>query len=289
MLITGRDIVTRIAAADEKRIRTELAGNLCRCTGYVGVVNAIQRVMRELPVEARLRLPAAAPAASRDMTPFRAFEARLDTAQPVLSSALTARDPSLGKGWLRIDDEFTVAAPRAVVWDILSEFPRVVRSMPGAELLSSDRRNLTGNVRIVFGPIRASFSGTATLEQDAANFAGIVRGGGNDVRGGSRANGQVTYRLLEEAGGTSTRVEVSLQLQLQGPLAQFARTGLVKDFASRMIAQFSRNLAADLSGGQAPAQGDTAPIKAGTLLWSMLWGWLSGRWSRGRRTPWTKS
>jgi aerobic carbon-monoxide dehydrogenase small subunit len=45
MLITARDIVTRLPGADEARIRKELSGNLCRCTGYVGIVRAIQRVL----------------------------------------------------------------------------------------------------------------------------------------------------------------------------------------------------------------------------------------------------
>jgi aerobic carbon-monoxide dehydrogenase small subunit len=45
MLITARDIVTRLPDADEARIRKELSGNLCRCTGYVGIVRAIQRVL----------------------------------------------------------------------------------------------------------------------------------------------------------------------------------------------------------------------------------------------------
>jgi aerobic carbon-monoxide dehydrogenase small subunit len=47
MLMTARDIVTRLPSADEARIREELAGNLCRCTGYQGIVKAIQRVLRE--------------------------------------------------------------------------------------------------------------------------------------------------------------------------------------------------------------------------------------------------
>jgi carbon-monoxide dehydrogenase small subunit len=46
MLVTARDIVTRLPDADETRIRKELAGNLCRCTGYMGIVAAIQRVLR---------------------------------------------------------------------------------------------------------------------------------------------------------------------------------------------------------------------------------------------------
>ena len=45
MLITARDIVTRLPDADEKRVRLELAGNLCRCTGYVGIVRAILAVL----------------------------------------------------------------------------------------------------------------------------------------------------------------------------------------------------------------------------------------------------
>jgi len=46
MLVTARDIVTRLPDADEARIRLELSGNLCRCTGYVGIVNAIQCVLK---------------------------------------------------------------------------------------------------------------------------------------------------------------------------------------------------------------------------------------------------
>jgi carbon-monoxide dehydrogenase small subunit len=45
MLVTARDIVTRLPEADEARIRKELSGNLCRCTGYMGIVRAIQRVL----------------------------------------------------------------------------------------------------------------------------------------------------------------------------------------------------------------------------------------------------
>ena len=45
MLMTARDIVVRLPAANETEIRMELAGNLCRCTGYVGIVRAIEHVL----------------------------------------------------------------------------------------------------------------------------------------------------------------------------------------------------------------------------------------------------
>ena len=47
MLVTAYDITKRIPDADEARIRVELAGNLCRCTGYRGIVNAIKGVLKD--------------------------------------------------------------------------------------------------------------------------------------------------------------------------------------------------------------------------------------------------
>jgi aerobic carbon-monoxide dehydrogenase small subunit len=45
MLATARDIVLRLPLADDARVRRELAGNLCRCTGYVGIVRALRKVL----------------------------------------------------------------------------------------------------------------------------------------------------------------------------------------------------------------------------------------------------
>jgi aerobic carbon-monoxide dehydrogenase small subunit len=41
MLITAFDLIRRGCARSEREIRTELAGNLCRCTGYTNIVTAI--------------------------------------------------------------------------------------------------------------------------------------------------------------------------------------------------------------------------------------------------------
>ena len=46
MLITARDVLTRLPDADRDRIRLELSGNLCRCTGYLGIVGAIETALR---------------------------------------------------------------------------------------------------------------------------------------------------------------------------------------------------------------------------------------------------
>jgi carbon-monoxide dehydrogenase small subunit len=41
MVMQGIDIVRRGCARDEATVRHELEGNLCRCTGYQGIVDAI--------------------------------------------------------------------------------------------------------------------------------------------------------------------------------------------------------------------------------------------------------
>lgn len=44
MLMTAYDVTTRFERLDENAIRREMSGNLCRCTGYQGIVRAIQNV-----------------------------------------------------------------------------------------------------------------------------------------------------------------------------------------------------------------------------------------------------
>jgi carbon-monoxide dehydrogenase small subunit len=47
MLLFAYDFVRRTQHDDEQHIRRELRGNLCRCTGYAGIVRAIRRIIRE--------------------------------------------------------------------------------------------------------------------------------------------------------------------------------------------------------------------------------------------------
>lgn len=48
MLVTGVDVLDRIPDLTEERAREELAGNICRCTGYVGIVRAYLAASRQL-------------------------------------------------------------------------------------------------------------------------------------------------------------------------------------------------------------------------------------------------
>jgi len=48
MIMTAVDMIRRIPNLDEKTIRRELEGNLCRCTGYQNIVKAIEAASKEM-------------------------------------------------------------------------------------------------------------------------------------------------------------------------------------------------------------------------------------------------
>jgi aerobic carbon-monoxide dehydrogenase small subunit len=84
-----------------------------------------------------------------------------------------------------------------------------------------------------------------------------------------------------EAPGTA-RVELAIGYALKGALAQFGRPSLVQNLAGRMIAEFSRNLEARLSGGS--SEGSPKAINLPRLVLNALgarfvsWArWLVGR------------
>jgi carbon-monoxide dehydrogenase small subunit len=49
MLMTAAAYLRRDGAPDAREIRRELAGNLCRCTGYQHIVRAVQKAVRSRP------------------------------------------------------------------------------------------------------------------------------------------------------------------------------------------------------------------------------------------------
>ena len=278
MLIAARDLVLRVPDADEKRVRVEMSGNLCRCTGYRGIVRAILSVIAlRRPANEAVTAPAAAPAAEA-FTRFAAAApgaASAPAAAPettlVAAMALAAAQKKPGTV---IEDEFTVEHPMARVWEIFADMPAVAACLPGADISEHTPTSLTGSIATKFGPMRAAFAGSAALERNEAEKRGVIRGNGTDNLSGSRARGDISYQLFD-AGDGRTRVAVAIDYSLQGPLAQFSRGGLVKEFVKKMVADFAANLNARLAvpaGTAPPAQAPVAQVDAGGVFWRWLWG-----------------
>ena len=308
MLITARDIVLRLPDADEARVRKELAGNLCRCTGYVGIVRAIQNVLAERkgthaavfpssqpgrhpPPAALPQLTQIPPAGSAVPLTGR-IEERLSRVQPQEDVARGAgtEDPSpsraqpkvregpalgaAGKPQTTLRQSFAIAHRRDVVWDFFGRLDEVTLCLPGASLVgtpASDR--VQTRLRVRAGPIVAEFEGAVHAVRDPATYSGTIAGSAEDQRSRSRTQGAIRYFLTEEGSGASTRVDLDIGYTLTGPLAQFSRSNIARDIADRMTAMFADNLEARLNLGDGTAVGTGAhrprDLSAGSLFFSV--------------------
>jgi carbon-monoxide dehydrogenase small subunit len=264
MLIASRDIVQRIPNADERRIRIELSGNLCRCTGYRGIVNAVRNVVegwRTQPAAAETER-AAAPAA-----PLTVFvPTNIDASAASVSLASTPEESR--QGWSRFEESFVIRKPPSTVWNAFADIPAVAACLPGAALTEYDAHAVKGKMSVKLGPIFAAFAGSAVIERDDAALRGVIRGAGSDRGTGSRTRGEVSYSLKQEYDGQQTRVILSVEYSLQGALAQFSRSGIAQDLGRRLVADFAANLNARLTG-QPQNKRSAAPLNIGRFL--RLW------------------
>ncbi|TQF42740.1 carbon monoxide dehydrogenase [Bradyrhizobium sp. UNPF46] len=271
MLVSARDLVLRLPDADERRIRVGLSGNLCRCTGYVGIVRAVQSV-----IEAR-RARNIAPLADGGRTILGPAGSGRATSgqngpQPA-TQALAAASDSVAPGAIPdftpatvLNQRFTLPHAPAKVFAMFDDVAGIASCLPGVSLKAPPTpERVEGAIRVRLGPIAASFEGAARVERDPATFSGRIIGIGTDQRSRSATQGEIRYRLLPLEGGAATAVELSIGYTLSGMLAQVGRPGLVRDLAKRLVAEFAGNLDRHLSG-TAPGQVTAAELS----FWSMI-------------------
>jgi carbon-monoxide dehydrogenase small subunit len=282
MLISARDLVLRLRGPDERRIRLGLSGNLCRCTGYVGIVQAVQSV-----IAARRGRGVAAIVAdpNRGLGPIGArLGSGVAAARSPPPKTLAPRDNSpavkVGADFTptdSFDQSFTIGRPPAEVFAAFGRIREIAECIPGAVVDGEPAPNrVEGAVRVRFGPISPIFRGVALIERDEEKLAGRILGTGADAGERSTMQGEIRYRIVGgEATGTA-RVELTIGYALKGALAQFGRPSLVRNLAGRMIAAFSRNFEDRLTGRS--SEGARKPLNLPRLvlnsLGERLAGWL---------------
>ncbi len=275
MLISARDLVLRLEDADEHRIRIGLGGNLCRCTGYVGIVRAVQSVIdarraRDIAPEPDAGRKVLGPVGSgrSRASPAPTNEPRPITAQPPIADAVVNIEtiPDFVAATV-LERQFTVAHPPGRVFELFGDVAAVAACLPGASLTGSPTpKRVDGAIRVRIGPISANFLGAARIERDPASLSGRIVGVGSDRRSRSSTQSEIRYRLVPIEEGVATRVELSIGYSLTGMLAQVGRSGLIRDLAGRLIAAFAGNLNRILSGVSSPEPAATAAELNGVSL-----------------------
>ncbi len=270
MLVSARDLVLRLPDADERRIRVGLSGNLCRCTGYVGIVRAVQSV-----IEAR-RARNIAPQADRGRTilgPAGSGRAAPGTNEQPLRPARREVAPAANSSAPDVipdftpatvfDQRFTLPHAPAKVFAMFDDIKGIAACLPGVSLTAPLKpERIEGAIRVRLGPIAAAFEGAARVQRDPTTLTGRIVGIGTDHRSRSATQGEIRYRLLPVDGGSATAVELSIGYTLTGLLAQVGRPGLVRDLAGRLVADFAANLDRHMAG--APLR-EAPPAELGGL------------------------
>jgi carbon-monoxide dehydrogenase small subunit len=279
MLVSARDLVLRLPHADERLIRVGLSGNLCRCTGYVGIVRAVQSV-----IEARrARNIAPQPDGGRKILgpvgsgrsvhdgAGRAERLRSVESEPMSPEAAGAVDsiPDFTPAAVLMQ-HFSVAHPPGQVFAMFDDIATVAACLPGASLTAPPGpERIEGAIRVKIGPIAATFLGAARVERSPADMSGRIIGIGNDRRSRSSTQGEIRYRLVPIEQGAATRVDLSIGYTLTGMLAQVGRPGLVRDLVARLIAEFAGNLDRRMSG-KSPGDAAAAELNGMSLVSGLL-------------------
>ena len=237
MLVTAYDIVRRWPGADDARIRAELAGNLCRCTGYAGIVAAIGEVaalglVAELQPSVRVTAPAA-PAT------------RILPTQATVAVARSWSAPDLA-GAPAISRQMRLLIPAEAAWALLRSVEAVVRCVPGAALGARDGDEVEGSLTVAVGPMRPSFHGRARVIYDDAARSGELAGGADDAATRSTATGAMSFRIVSD--GEECVVHAEIRYRLKGPLAQAGRPAIVASVVDQMLARFADNVTAATTG-----------------------------------------
>lgn len=247
MLATARDLVERLETPDEARIRNELSGNICRCTGYVGIVGAIREVIEErdaagIPPKSPPALPQAA---ARPFAPFTARPDEIAEAAPAASGETMSEN-----GWTIVRRKVVLDHPAEAVWAHFRDLPTVARCLPGAELSETDGKTFAGHVGVRFGPISARFEGAGEFTADDATHEGQVTGRGKDRGGQSNVEGQLAFVVKDGARPGTSEVDVSFRFRIEGMLGQFNRPELVNGLVDYILGEFVANCNAVLAGGE---------------------------------------
>jgi carbon-monoxide dehydrogenase small subunit len=258
MLISARDLVLRLPVPDERQIRVGLSGNLCRCTGYVGIVRAVRAVIDQRRLRGILPVPGGGRTSFGPVGSGNGATASITNAAKAPTAKAEPRAEDSGATAILdftpekiFEDHFTVAYPPERVFAMFGDVAKVAACLPGASLTGVPTPvRVEGMIRVKLGPISANFRGAARIERDLERLSGRILGIGSDQRSRSSTQGEIRYRLVPTDQGAATRVELSIGYSLRGMLAQIAREGLVRDLAARLTADFARNLERQLSGIQ---------------------------------------
>lgn len=151
-----------------------------------------------------------------------------------------------------IEERFIISAPIQQVWDFFLDIPRVSQCVPGVQQVDQVAdQTFSGSLGVKVGPIKANFSGQATLLELEPPHRLTARAEGKDKTTASMVSATFTATLAE-IDPNQTRVEYEIDVAIRGRLGQFGQ-GVIRE-TSRQLTQVFVNCVQEQLAAQADAE-----------------------------------
>ena len=271
MLATAYDIVRRLPDIDDQQIRKELSGNLCRCTGYAGIVASIRQVLDSNPEDASVR-----PITRQNKKPNKLSETEKQSPPANTESSDLPESFDISPDEIEgvsLDREIKLHLSSKKLWEIISDLPTVASCIPGMSLQNvGDDGTVTGKLTVAVGPIRASFTGKGYVNFDSSTRSGKLYGAGTDRLTRSKILAKLFF-TINQLDAKYSNLSLKVTYDLRGPLSQFGRKALVEEIADNLLRDITKSILAKASGIQREGS-ENASFKAlpfiGTVLKNLI-------------------
>lgn len=250
MLMSAYDLLTHNPQIAPGDIAKEMSGVLCRCTGYKGILDAVEEVAttypQGIPEPKNCSGEAILPRFSRQGESLAEADSAAMTSGVVSDIRLPETQPTVS-----VEVAHAIDVDRDSLWAVLQDTRKVALCLPGAELtqdLGND--SYRGRVQVALGPIRLSFVGDVHItERNESSYSLRGLGQGADKGGGSV---QAEISLNIEPHGSGSNLRARGNLYMSGRIAQFGRS-LADDVSRNMFQSFAESLAA-MARGEDPQE-----------------------------------
>lgn len=172
---------------------------------------------------------------------------------------------------MEMTGEYTIAAPRQVVWDALNDPEILKQSIPGCtEMIKTADDAFEAKVSFKIGPVRAKFGGKVKLSEVDPPNGYTISGEGQGGAAGF-AKGGATVRLSDDGDGTL--LSYTVNAAVGGKLAQIG-SRLIDATAKKMARDFFARFAEVVAGPapeEAVAEAAPSPPEAKPGLPPAIW------------------
>jgi len=141
---------------------------------------------------------------------------------------------------MELNDEVTINASKARVYEALNDPEILQQCIPGCEELTQHSdTELEAKVVLKVGPVKARFSGNVQLDKSGAPDAFSLSGQGNGGAAGHAKGGADV--ILEETDGVTT-LKYTAKAEIGGKLAQLGGR-LIQSTSKKLAAKFFKKFA----------------------------------------------